>query len=111
MIRVKENIQGPDRLTASHSGLWGNDRDREKPTHGSRWQKKKLLDSSANERKYTQIKILLVGWDKALPFPAINATNACNVPYAGLQLFNINIFRVLCCVYLRSFAEKNCFCL
>ena len=57
---------------------------------------------SANERKYTQIKTLLVGWDKALPFPAIDATNACNVPYAGRQLFNINIFRVLCCVHLRK---------
>jgi hypothetical protein len=74
-------------------------------------KKKKLLNSSANERKYTQIKTLLVGRDKALPFPAVDATNACNVPYAGLQLFNINIIRVFICVYLRVFAEKNCFCL
>jgi len=47
---------------------------------------------------------LLVGWDKALPFPAIDATNACNVPYAGLQLFNINIFWVF---NLRVFAEES----
>ncbi len=34
--------------------------DREKPTHSSRWQKKKRLDSSANERKYTQIKTYVI---------------------------------------------------
>jgi len=62
---------------------------------------------SANERKYTQIKTLLVGRDKAFTFPEIGATNACNVPYAGLQLFNINILWFLICVYLRSFAEKS----
>ncbi|MCG6937482.1 MAG: hypothetical protein LJE83_04835 [Gammaproteobacteria bacterium] len=28
----------------------------------------------------------LAGRDKALPFPAVDATNVCNVPYAGPQL-------------------------
>jgi hypothetical protein len=43
-------------------------------------KKKKTFYPSANERKYTQIKTLLVGWDKALPFQAIGAANACSVP-------------------------------
>ena len=71
---------------------------REFPANSSHTEKTTF---SANEHKYMQIKTLLVGWDKALPFPAIDATNACNVPYAGLQLFNINIFWVF---NLRVFA-------
>ena len=38
-----------------------------KTTHSSRWQKEKRLDSSANERKYTQLL------KEKINYPQINA--------------------------------------
>jgi hypothetical protein len=53
-------------------------------------------------RKEREEKHYLVGRDKALPFPTVvDARITCNVPYAGLRLFNINIICFFCalCVF------------